>query len=542
MALSRPLARPIVALKFINENDVFYNSTEIDRMLNHCNVKDRKIVVFSIVGSFRKGKSFFLDYCLRFLYAHYSSVNNPQPPSGSSNWMGEPNAPLKGFSWRSGRDRDTTGIVMWSDIFLHTIEKTGEKLAILVIDTQGLFDDQSGTAENFKIFALSSLLSSMQVLNIMREIDENHLQHLNFATDFANCLGNNQLTGGNDAKAFQKLTFLLRDFPYPGDYPFGMVGGTKYINEVLNIEKTVQNQEVLSVRQHINNAYEKIECCLLPHPGNTVCENKSYDGRLSEMSDRSKVEFKNAIEHLLMPNNLIPKRINGIDLTGSLMRTYLEKYFQLINSNNFNIKSFAEGTIDNYMNELIKKCAAKYELAQKKYEDIKEEDNILEMHNHFKQVVLEAYDNENKMGNQGHIFNFKDLLKEKIKEMFIQWKLGMISIAKEKKKTLEAEEARQEEKRAREAAEKKNEQMTTMMALSCATNVLSTGLGAFGKTGNLPLIIPSSGSNMMPNVIDMVFNLRDRLKRNNANEESITSKKVFDKVLSLSTTDDSDKE
>ena len=64
--------KPITALKFSNENNAILNLTEINKMLNHSKVKDRKIVVFSIVGGFRKGKSFFLDYCLRYLYANVS--------------------------------------------------------------------------------------------------------------------------------------------------------------------------------------------------------------------------------------------------------------------------------------------------------------------------------------------------------------------------------------------------------------------------------------------------------------------------------------
>lgn len=35
-------------------------------------VANRKLVIFSIVGAFRKGKSFFMDYCLRFMYANVS--------------------------------------------------------------------------------------------------------------------------------------------------------------------------------------------------------------------------------------------------------------------------------------------------------------------------------------------------------------------------------------------------------------------------------------------------------------------------------------
>jgi atlastin len=44
----------------------------ISQIILHPEVKDRKIVSLSIVGAFRKGKSFLLDYMLRYLYATVS--------------------------------------------------------------------------------------------------------------------------------------------------------------------------------------------------------------------------------------------------------------------------------------------------------------------------------------------------------------------------------------------------------------------------------------------------------------------------------------
>lgn len=44
----------------------------------------------------------------------------------SLDWMGSPDAPLKGFSWRGGSERDTTGILMWSEVYLTELD-SGEK-------------------------------------------------------------------------------------------------------------------------------------------------------------------------------------------------------------------------------------------------------------------------------------------------------------------------------------------------------------------------------------------------------------------------------
>ena len=42
--------------------------------------------------------------------------------------MGLEDEALTGFSWRSGSDRETTGILMWSRPFIATIPQTGEEV------------------------------------------------------------------------------------------------------------------------------------------------------------------------------------------------------------------------------------------------------------------------------------------------------------------------------------------------------------------------------------------------------------------------------
>lgn len=63
-------------LKFDDGNEISIDKPELDRIFHHFEVKDRKIVVVSIVGAFRKGKSFFLDYCLRYMYANVSKFED----------------------------------------------------------------------------------------------------------------------------------------------------------------------------------------------------------------------------------------------------------------------------------------------------------------------------------------------------------------------------------------------------------------------------------------------------------------------------------
>ena len=61
---------------------------------------------------------------------------------GESDWLGDENSPLKGFHWRGGAERDTTGIILWSKVFTIKMPNDGEEVAIILMDTQGTFDNQ----------------------------------------------------------------------------------------------------------------------------------------------------------------------------------------------------------------------------------------------------------------------------------------------------------------------------------------------------------------------------------------------------------------
>lgn len=66
---------------------------------------------------------------------------------------------------------------MWSDIFLHDAEN-GDRLAIVLMDTQGLFDHKTTNKNGTRIFSLTTLMSSMQIFNIFDQIQHDHLEYL----------------------------------------------------------------------------------------------------------------------------------------------------------------------------------------------------------------------------------------------------------------------------------------------------------------------------------------------------------------------------
>lgn len=69
---SHPYGKPVTVMKFSDTGEIIVDTEEVEKIFNHEEIEDRKIVIFSLIGAFRGGKSYFLNYCLRFLYAHVS--------------------------------------------------------------------------------------------------------------------------------------------------------------------------------------------------------------------------------------------------------------------------------------------------------------------------------------------------------------------------------------------------------------------------------------------------------------------------------------
>lgn len=82
-------------------------------------------------------------------------------------WIGEKshNNEFNGFKWKGGKNATTSGIWMWSEIFTHDFDN-GDKVAIVLLDTQGIFDTHASPEECRTIFGITTLLSSVQMFNV----------------------------------------------------------------------------------------------------------------------------------------------------------------------------------------------------------------------------------------------------------------------------------------------------------------------------------------------------------------------------------------
>lgn len=72
-------ARSIAVITAGPEHTFVLDEDALTEVLLQDNLKDRFVVVVSVAGAFRKGKSFILDFFLRYLYSKVRASLHTEP-------------------------------------------------------------------------------------------------------------------------------------------------------------------------------------------------------------------------------------------------------------------------------------------------------------------------------------------------------------------------------------------------------------------------------------------------------------------------------
>lgn len=240
-----------------------------------------------------------------------------------SDWLGENSTDrqvIDGFK-RGNRDREPQGIVMWSEIFTFDFDN-GEKVAIILLNTQEIFDRRSSAKQSTAILALSTLLSSVQIYNVMQNIEEDDLQRLHFFNEVT------RITNGYpENKPFQKLLFLVRDWQFGDSEGYGSENGAKMIRETLAENG---NPKMRELRKKINSTFDEVGAFLLPSPGPNLTR-RNFHGELRQIDTKFLNFVKELTIELLDPENLLDKKINQRAVSIQNWFKYLEAYTEILN-------------------------------------------------------------------------------------------------------------------------------------------------------------------------------------------------------------------
>merc|ERR1719378_507521 len=371
----------------------------------------------SVAGAFRKGKSFLLNFMLRYL---------ENGCGAGDSWLDvETGSDLSGFHWRGGMERDTTGILMWSKVFIVKIPG-GKEVAVALVDTQGSFDKNSTVRDCATIFALSLMTSSVLVYNLFNNIQEDDLQHLHYFTEY----GRLALEDSGQIP-FQKLQFLVRDWQYPNEEPYGLEGGDNVLKKCLTVDDRM-HPELQALRKGLTSCFSEMSNFLLPHPGRHVATNPNFKGNLKQVDEEFIEHIQSFAPAILAPENLVIKSMGGKEVKAKEIVQYFKSYMEIFKGNTMpEPKSMLEVTIE--ANNLVSLASAK-ELYLASMESLCGgdkpyiNDQVLDIeHNRIVETALSEFDSRKKLGGEEFSSKYRDQLIAEIEEFSSKYRDQLIA-------------------------------------------------------------------------------------------------------------------
>lgn len=307
---------------------------------------EMKVAVVSVVGAFRTGKSFLLSWFLRYL-EHITTKQEGDDTTEIPWYKSIDSLGKNGFSWKAGAERNTTGIWVWSEPYV-----LKNNTAVLLIDTQGMFDHDTSMELTASIFGLSTLLSSLLIYNVDKQVQEDNLQQLALFSEYARIgvgasnsenpkeanvevseKGQVSSLATNQPKPFQQIEFLVRDWEHFNEEDEDNLelleeSMKEYIQKVLADRGAKDLQDT---REQILNCFDKITCYGLCHPGKPVTR-KTYDGRIDVLDETFLGLLGRYCERVFDPENIQAKQIHGQMLTATQLGVFMEVYADLFSS------------------------------------------------------------------------------------------------------------------------------------------------------------------------------------------------------------------
>ncbi len=246
------------------------------------------------------------------------------------------------------------GIWVWSRPFFLQLPQAdpslaAETVAVLLVDTQGMFDHETSNMLTANIFGLSTLFSSTQVYNVRTQVGEDNLQHLALFSEYGRMAFAAQQQdagaaggqGGPSSTAtptvpFQHVQFLLRD-AVPGNLSWfdttldalALQSDNKALMDSV-LSKT-HIEDLASTREQITAVFERISAFQLPGPGERVTDDPSFAGDLQHVRPRF-LEVLELYTYELFHRDLTPKRVAGRAVTASELKKLMVEYCRAFTS------------------------------------------------------------------------------------------------------------------------------------------------------------------------------------------------------------------
>jgi len=316
------------------------------------------IAIVSVMGAYRTGKSFLLDLFLRYLrHQETVSTSRTELPSGVSGssclppWLvnegdhviegTSSNHDKLGFEWRGGMDKVTEGIWLWSRPYvinrmvkLAGGSESAQKVCVILLDSQGAFDSKMTKDQSATIFGLTAVLSSLQIYNISKQLQEDTIENLHYFMECAgSCMRYLQpaTEGVEDIKptVFQSLQFLIRDWAnFESDWSPGECEYQMKMHLIQHLDEAKDK----ATPEALKKMFSDISLWMLPHPGLQV-NRPSWNGKITDL-DPEFVKLLDLYVQRVFSASLTGRVILGKPLTSStfveVVSTFVDAFVDLV--------------------------------------------------------------------------------------------------------------------------------------------------------------------------------------------------------------------
>uniref|UniRef100_A0AC34FH59 Guanylate-binding protein N-terminal domain-containing protein n=1 Tax=Panagrolaimus sp. ES5 TaxID=591445 RepID=A0AC34FH59_9BILA len=408
----------------------------IKKIFGNERVADLPLVALCIAGAGREGKSFILNFFLDYLRHKEKNPNEP--------WKVNEKTLLNGFEFRGGDIATTKGIWALNHIFV--IEQDdGKKVAVSLIDSQGIYDNETPFEDCSTLFSMTCMFSSIMCFNVFTKLQEDKIGNLAVFVQQGKMISENL---GGSGKLFQDLAFIVRDFQYFNEYPEEN-GGQRYIENVLGPAK---NKQLQQNHDELNASCERKLGFVHPRPGNKV-EN-GYTLKSADMNPKFVVLVKKMVQTLLPQCQLRIKCIGSTEMYCKDMYRYIPSIVQCFHDN----KDFAPQPVHavnraHIINLEVERAVKKYEKSMNKaFDDCTtgyENEQLVDFH----RTVVTAIQSEifKRMQNENIRAEVIHRVAEQVKTVLLTYKEKNEMLVEKEKKRIQKIDEKEKESREHES-------------------------------------------------------------------------------------------
>ncbi|XP_067418811.1 RING finger protein 112-like [Emydura macquarii macquarii] len=330
--LELELGHPVQLVHLDKEGALILDEEALSRWLEQGRMGDAPICLISIIGEKRRGKSFLMNYLLRWLRSQEASEGS---------WMGKEDEPLEGFEWRMDTQGVTKGVWVWSQPFW--VPDKGGKVAVLLIDTEGSMDIERNKETSIKLSALSMLLSSYQILNIGCQVKDTDLEYLEMFLHVAEVMGE-----AYGLEPIQHLDLLVRD--WSSSLLLGDQGGKKYLRDIRQILTAMSPCKHPKALEALKRSSTR--CYLMPFPGNGIMTGSA--GRLRDMDERFRESLRGYVTSLVgSVGQHIRRDQHGKPLSGTQLAAKIKNLSDVMKKRRFGFSSPCQMAITFHNHRII---------------------------------------------------------------------------------------------------------------------------------------------------------------------------------------------